>query len=88
MLTDIWRRPSVPQRNLIIILLLSAATATAGAGKAAPLIQMGRRELVLGEYDNAVTSFRRAVKREPDSTEGHAGLEKNLPQTGGRRIHE
>jgi len=57
-----------------MVLLMTAAVPPAGADNAASLCQLGSQQLSRGDYDRAVRTFERAVRLEPDSAEGYAGV--------------
>jgi len=74
MVQNIPRRSTVRIVLLIMVLLITATVPLAGADSAAPLIQLGAQHLSRGEYDKAVKTFERAVRLDPDSAEGYAGV--------------
>ena len=74
MVRTIVRRSAASLVLLIMVLLVTAAVPPARADNAAPLCQLGGQQISRGEYDRAVRTFERAVRLDPDSAEGYAGV--------------
>lgn len=74
MVSNIPRRPVAPIVLLSLVLLIAATVPLAEANNAATLIKLGAQHLSRGEYGKAVKTFEQAVRLDPGSAEGHAGV--------------
>jgi clan AA aspartic protease (TIGR02281 family) len=86
MVRNIFRRPPAPIVLLIMVLLTAAAVPPSGADNAASFCQLGGQQLSRGEYDKAVKTYERAVRLDPGSAEGYAGVGRAYLKLGATEV--
>jgi tetratricopeptide (TPR) repeat protein len=68
--------------SLVFILLATGAAPCADSDNAASLCRLGDQYLSRGEYGKAVKTFEQAVRVNPDSAEGYAGMGRGYLKLG------